>query len=114
YRRIGGAISGHALLHAGEEIPIQVDNAPRLVAAVDSLLRSALSAPHAAKPPASPGDAADFDHALERVERGLRASLSELDKLSAMRPDTARRIRLRTAVSEAACKLKMIDMQVGV
>ena len=49
YRRISGSVSNHALLYAGEAIPMEVENAPRLVAAVDALRREAAepSAPSA-------------------------------------------------------------------
>jgi hypothetical protein len=109
YRRIAGAVSNHALLHAGEEIVIRVDNAPRLAEAVESLLRSALPAPAAAL------DAvAEFDRSAAKVERALPILLAELGNLCAMRPDTARRVRLQTVIGETASKLKMLDMQVRV
>jgi hypothetical protein len=41
YRRLRVAFSGHALLHAGEEIPIEAENGPRLAAAIEELRRSA-------------------------------------------------------------------------
>jgi hypothetical protein len=44
YRRIQGSVRGQALLHAGEEIPINADNAPRLAAAVEELRRRMKSA----------------------------------------------------------------------
>jgi hypothetical protein len=39
YRRIQGSVRGQALLHAGEEIPINAENPPRLAAAVEELRR---------------------------------------------------------------------------
>ena len=39
YRRIASAVSREKLLHAGEEIPIEAGNAPRLAAAVQDLRR---------------------------------------------------------------------------
>jgi hypothetical protein len=41
YRRLRVAVRGHALLHAGEEIPIEVENGPRLSAAIEELRRNA-------------------------------------------------------------------------
>jgi hypothetical protein len=41
YRRLKVAVRGHALLHAGEEIPIEAENGPRLAAAIDELRRNA-------------------------------------------------------------------------
>jgi hypothetical protein len=45
YRRISGSVRDHALLHSGEQIPIAVENAPRLITAVDALRREAAQAP---------------------------------------------------------------------
>lgn len=41
YRRLSVDVRGHALLHAGEEIPIEAENGPRLAAAIEELRRSA-------------------------------------------------------------------------
>jgi hypothetical protein len=41
YRRLSVDVRGHALLHAGEEIPIEAENGPRLAAAIDELRRNA-------------------------------------------------------------------------
>ncbi len=41
YRRLNVAVRGHALLHAGEEIPIEAENGPRLAAAIEDLRRNA-------------------------------------------------------------------------
>jgi hypothetical protein len=41
YRRLKPAVRGHALLHAGEEIPIEAENGPRLAAAIEELRRNA-------------------------------------------------------------------------
>ena len=44
YRRISSAVHEQKLLHAGEEIPITAENAPRLAAAVEALKQQALPA----------------------------------------------------------------------
>ncbi len=67
-----------------------------------------------APPQTAPGDGADFRSRVGQGWTRLEGRAVELDKLCAMRPDTARRIRLRTAISETASKLKMIDLQVAV
>jgi hypothetical protein len=109
YRRIRGSVFNHLLLHAGEEIPIVVENAPRLAAAVDALRREA------AKAPAPPADtAADAVRCFARAERATRAALAELDKLRLMPLDIGDRMRLQTAIAETMGKLKMLDMQVKV
>ena len=109
YRRIRGSVSNHALMHAGEEIPIEVENASRLVAAVDALRREAAGAS------APPADAtAEVSRCLAKAERALRTALTELDKLRVMPLDGNARIRLQTAIGETAGKLKLLDIQVKV
>jgi hypothetical protein len=109
YRRISGSVSNHALLHAGVEIPIEVENAPRLVAAVEALRR------HAAVASEPPEDAtAEASRCLAKAERALRTALAELDKLRVMTLDIDARIRLQTTIGEAAGKLKLLDTQVKV
>ena len=105
YRRIGGSVSHHALLHAGEEIPIELENAPRLIAAVEALRLEAAAAPSA--------DAAtEAAHCFAKAERALRTALAELDKLRLMPLDIGGRMRLQTAIGETAGKLRLLDMQV--
>ena len=41
YRRLNVAVRGHALLHGGEEIPIDAENGPRLAVAMEELRRNA-------------------------------------------------------------------------
>ena len=109
YRRISGSVSNHLLMHAGEEIPIEVQNAPRLVAAVEALRRDAAVAP------ATPCDAgATAAHQFARTERAMRSAFAELDKLRVMHLDMGDRIRLQTAIGEASSKLKLVEMQVRV
>src|SRR5215472_10547917 len=88
YRRIQGSISNHALLHAGEEIPIRVENAERLASAVDLLRRTAADA---STP--STGVPADAGRRLEKAERALRTALAELDTVRGMPLEVADRMR---------------------
>jgi len=107
YRRIRGSVANHALLHAGEEIPIAVESGPRLVAAVEALRREAADAP------APPDDtAAETARQFGRAERALQTALAELDKLRVMPLDVGGRMRLQTTIGEASAKLKLLDMQV--
>jgi hypothetical protein len=93
-------------LHAGAEIPIEVENAPRLVAAVEALRREA------AVEIAPPADAAaEASRCLAKAERALRTALAELDKLRVMPLDMDARVRLRSAIGETADKLSLLDMQ---
>jgi hypothetical protein len=94
YRRISGSVSHHTLLHAGEEIPIELENAPRLVAAVEPLRIEAAAA-----------------RCFAKAERALRIALAELDKLRLMPVDIGGRMRLQTAIGETAGKLKLLDIK---
>ena len=109
YRRISAAISRHTLVHAGEEIPIAVENAPRLIAAVDAMRQEAAETPDPAA-----GTLVENARCFAKAERTMRAALAELDKLRLMPLDVRDRLRLQTAIGEAARKLKMMDMQVKV
>jgi len=109
YRRISASVANHALLHAGEAIPIAVENAPRLVAAVDALRREAADA---AAPPA--GIAAEAERSFAKAERASRIALAEWDRLRLMPLDVGGRMRLQAAIGETAEKLKLIDVQVKV
>jgi hypothetical protein len=109
YRLIQGSVHNHVLVHAGEEIPVTVENAPRLIAGVDALRRGAGKA-HV--PPA--GTAAEAAFQFAKAERAMRSALAELDKLRVMALDIGGRMRLQSAIGEAAGKLKLLDMQVKV
>ena len=109
YRKIGGSVANHALLYAGEEIPIAMENSPRLVAAVAALRR------HAAGAPAPPADVtAEAESRFAKAQRASRTALAEWDKLRLMPLDIGGRIRLQTAIGEAAGKLQLLDLQVKV
>jgi hypothetical protein len=109
YRRIRGSVSNHALLHASDEIPIEVENAPRLVAAVEALRREAAiaSAPRL--------DAtAEASRCLAKAERALRTAMTELDRLLGMPLELDARVRLQSAIGEASGKLQLLEIQVKV
>lgn len=105
YRRISGSVSNHKLLYAGEEIPIEMENAPRLVEAIEALRKQAAPAPSA-------GSAVDAARSLAKAERALRAGLAELDKLLGMPLDARGRMRLQSAIGETAARLRWLDVQV--
>lgn len=107
YRRIKGAVSGHMLLCAGQEIPIEIENAPRLAAAVDELLRAAPAAL-----PAPAGDAAELERAFAKAERAMRTAIAELDKLRVRPLDIDGRIRLQTMIHDADRELTVMALQV--
>jgi hypothetical protein len=105
YRRITASVHNHRLLHAGEEIPIEVENAPRLLAAVETLRREAGGVP------VPPVEAAGC---FAKAERGLQTALSALGKLQSMPLDREARIRLKSTLGDTAAKLQLLDMQVKV
>ena len=106
YRLIQGSVRNHALLHAGEEIPIQVENAQQLAGAVDALRRE-----RALAPAPSAGAAAAAARQLAKAECAMRTALAELDRLRLMPLDIADRMRLQAAIGETAGKLKLLEMQ---
>ena len=109
YRRIRGSVSNHALLHAGDEIPIEVENAPRLIAAVEALRREAATAS------APPLDAtAEASRCLAKAERALRTAMTELDRLLGMPLELDARVRLQSAIGEASGKLQLLELQVKI
>ena len=95
YRHIQGSVRNHALIQAGEEIPIQVENVQRLGTAIE---------PSAARPPNRlrhpPTPRLKRHAASPKTERALRTALGELDKLRLMRLDLSGRMRLQSAMGD--------------
>jgi hypothetical protein len=113
YRRIQGSVRGQALLHAGEEIPIQAENAPRLAAAVAELRRGEGGSTDAgtggAADEAATKAAAEIAHAFEKAERGMNVALKELERLVAMRlPVGSPRLQLMAVLGHAAERLRQL------
>jgi len=108
YRRIGGAVQDHKLLHAGQEIPIEIANAQELATAVDALRRETAAAP------AAPETAAgEVECSFAKADRALRAALVELEKLREMPLDSFSRSRLVGMIDETTGTLKLIGLQVA-
>jgi hypothetical protein len=101
YRRIASAVSGGKLLHAGEEIPIEAENAPRLAVAIEDLRRQR-KAEAAARPSTnhqamdSQATGAGIDAVFEKIEGALEAVSQDLEHACALPLDAARRANLRT------------------
>jgi hypothetical protein len=118
YRRLNVAVRGHALLHAGEEIPIEVENGPRLAAAIEELRRNAKVEPAvvvalAESPRATPADSmTDAERGISSAEQNLHTVLTELERLSAMRMDMGDRLRLHTLVGYGAHKFNLLQLAV--
>lgn len=109
YRAIAASVHGHCLLHAGEEIAIEVENAPRLAAAIEALRPK--------KTPAAPRPAlldprAEVDANLPKVERWMDAALTQLERLNRMSHYGDSRLRLRNAVGNAFHRLEELYREV--
>jgi|GEM_PF-1360674 len=114
FRQLQPAVRGHALLHAGEEIPIEAENGPRLAAALDELRHTipappeepaaGVDAPAAADATAPDGATA----AIARAERNLNAALRQLRQLQTMKLDTAERMRLHSLAGYGADKFTLL------
>jgi hypothetical protein len=106
YRRIRSAVSDHKLLCAGEEIPIEVENAARLAAAIEALRHEAANAPEAV-----PDPDVELARNFARAERATRAALALLNKLCLMPLALDGRMRLQSMIGETASKLESLEMQ---
>ena len=94
------------LLHGGEEIPIEVEHAPRLAAAVEALRRENAALPADAIVPE------DALRCLAKAERALRTALAELEKVSGMSLDMGARLRLQSVVGGASDRLQVMQVKV--
>ena len=115
YRRISSAVQDQKLLHAGEEIPITPENAPRLAVAVEELRRGANGVPATATDTAagmSPAQArlhAEIEREFQRASRGAKLAVAQFKRLAGRRLSGPPRSRL---VSELGCvisKLKELE-----
>lgn len=93
YRRISGSVRGQALLHAGEEISIEAENAGRLAVAIEEL-RRVQKAGNGDLPAHNGTEAEDVTRGLDKLERMLAAAAAEAGRVSALRLDETQRERL--------------------
>jgi hypothetical protein len=137
YRRLNVAVRGHALLDAGEEIPIEAENGPRLAAAIEELRRNAKAdltasatpvrepeehAPRRREPSETAGaPAADTSDSTTAAARGisnarqsLHAALAELERLQTMHLELDDRVRLHSLVGYGAHKFNLLQLAVRV
>lgn len=113
YRRIQGSVRGHALLHAGQEIPIESENAPRLAAAVAELRREADRDQNAASEdaPAQAGTKVeDLTRTLDKVESAFAAVVTEMARLHMLRLEDAQRERLVQILIAQMRRMPMVQM----
>lgn len=120
YRRLSVDVRGHALLHAGEEIPIEAENGPRLAAAIDELRRNAKAEPAAIvepaeSPRATPADSmTDAERGIARAREGLYATLKELERLRATTTDLGDRMHLDGLIGYGAHQFKLLQLAMRV
>ena len=120
YRRLKVAVRGHKLLHAGEEIPIEAENGPRLAAAIDELRRNAKVEPTAVvepaeSPSATPADSmTDAERGISSAAQSLDAALTELERLRASHLDLGDRVRLHSLVGYGAHQFNLLQLAVRV
>jgi hypothetical protein len=75
YRLFAAAVTDDGLLYNGETIPLEPENAPRLVEAVEAIRQQAA-------PPPEPDD--PVARAFDRAEKSLHIAIQELTRLRAM------------------------------
>jgi hypothetical protein len=110
YRRISSAISGEKLLHAGEEIPIETGNAPRLAAAIEDLRRQREA--EAAPPVDAEPTGADIDAVFAKIESAVEALSQDIEQACALPLDAARRANLRTQLLRAVNRLGELGLAI--
>jgi hypothetical protein len=121
YRRISGSVRGQALLHAGEEIPIEAENAGRLAVAIEELRRGQKTVADAgsrAGAEAGRGDAAeqagtkpeDLNRVLDQLERTLTAAVTETGRVHGLRLDVAQIERLQSIVLAQLRRMPMVQL----
>ena len=127
YRNIHSRVAGEKLLHAGEEIPISAENAPRLSAAIEQMRREAALLPAVAESKAGPAVAeaetepvqanakarvhpdsaterAAVAREMKRAEREVRAGLDRYERLSARRLEARTRAAMAAVIHTLACR----------
>jgi hypothetical protein len=121
YRRISGSVRGQALLHAGEEIPIEAENAGRLAVAIEELRRGQKTVADAgsrAGAEAGRGDAAeqagtkpeDLNRVLDQLERTLTAAVTETGRVQGLRLDVPQIERLQSIVLAQLRRMPMVQL----
>lgn len=99
FRRLSPAISGQALLHAGESIPIDAEHGPRLAAAVADLTRVET-------------EPAPAVTTVDRVARALDSVVQQLDRLRDAKLNAEDRQRLKTAVLAGSLRIKLSEADI--
>ena len=104
FRQIADAVTDEGLSYAGEPIEIIPENAPMLAQAIEILT----------SPPADEFLPEPPDRTLARAERSMRSALADLERLAAMRLDTADQEKLSITLSAARDTLERISLSARV
>ena len=109
YRRISGSVRGQALLHAGEEIPIEAENAGRLAVAIEELRRGrkADNRDSSAQAGTTPED---LNRVLDQLERTLAAAVTETGRVHGLRLDVPQIERLQSIVLAQLQRMPMVQL----
>ncbi|SPE23904.1 hypothetical protein SBA3_1040024 [Candidatus Sulfopaludibacter sp. SbA3] len=100
YRMFAAVLTEAGLLHDGETIPLEPENAPRLARAVEAIRHESTAE---SEPPDS------VVRAFAKAERSLQAALGDLSRLQAMDLDAEGRLKLLVAVEAAHDHLNLIQ-----
>jgi len=102
YRAIRDSISGQRLLHAGEEIPIEAEQGPKLVKAIAEM-RGTTSEP-------TPVEIPGVERSIAKAERSLRAAITEFERIDTSELDPGTRTRLLNMLNLGTAELKVIEL----
>ena len=102
FRQIADAVTDEGLSYAGDTIEIIPENAPMLAQAIEILT----------SPPADEFLPEPPDRTLARAERSIRSALADLERLAAMRLDTADQEKLSFTLAAARDTLERISLSV--
>ena len=103
FRLIADAVTGEGLSYADEPIEIIPENAPMLAQAIEILTAAHTADEFLPEPP---------DRTLARAERSIRSALADLERLAAMRLDTADQEKLSITLAAARDTLERISLSV--
>jgi hypothetical protein len=112
YRRISSAVSGEKLLHAGEEIPIETGNAPRLAAAIEDLRRQREAEAAATPSTVSEVTGVDIDAVFAKIEGAVEALGQDIEQACALTLDAPRRANLRTLLLRTINRLGELGLAI--
>ena len=93
------------MAYAGEIIPLEARNAPRLAEAVDALRRDCIGE-------TNPSDPVEL--AFAKAEKAVKSAVAEFKRLNAMDLDRENRLKLAIALESCRHQLDRIYLATGV